>query len=455
MSLTHLERREAVVPMLLLLFGVLLSMENLSLFALFNLFLMPPLAALCVVGMTFLWIRFRVGNELALPLGLFLAWCVCVSLVGLLIDTLVYAAPDQRLIAFVKQGLALAAGLCIYGAARLAFTGRSTKMIMRAWLYGGTPSLVLGLALASGTLAGSQPIADAVGWIRGAVLGPNIAGTELGRTSGLSNEPAHFGAYLMLVVFPAVLILMSDPERRNSQRVFGLAVAAAVCFFMTFSMTSFVVCGAMLLTASLAWRDIGIGLKVSLVAGPVISACALFLLFPENYLSGQISELFNEDLEGVSWIPKIGSTLGPLINMVDTLNPLGYGLGSTTFRINDILPSYMIAPIAAVSYETELNLKGLTGRLLAETGIPGVLLFAWVFIRAARVSVRVDKSLTRVNAMVLMGLFVAMSCGNIGSLAHPIVWVWLALWDSRKPVPASVPLGADSQQTQRALPRSG
>lgn len=85
-----------------------------------------------------------------------------------------------------------------------------------------------------------------------------------------------------------------------------------------------------------------------------------------------------------------------------------------------------------------LNLRTLLGRIFAETGLVGVVLFASIIPMAGRELRRaylrqtdeVGKALLMSARLALVALLLGHTIGH-GSLALPYLWFWLAVIDSR------------------------
>jgi hypothetical protein len=132
-------------------------------------------------------------------------------------------------------------------------------------------------------------------------------------------------------------------------------------------------------------------------------------------------------------------TLGPFERAFSSLNLLGYGLGGTATHLAAMVPATGQAVITAASWARMPTLTTSLGRVFAETGIVGLLLFAGMWLVAFRAIGRLRRATTDDRAAtVMLGAaslaLVGLAIGHamkFGSFALPYLWFWLAYVDSR------------------------
>jgi len=162
-----------------------------------------------------------------------------------------------------------------------------------------------------------------------------------------------------------------------------------------------------------------------------------FILFPDNYAVWQMrSLLFGE--WSLSITNRFYSTFGPFINSLSSYTLIGYGLGGTATHFPEIIPANAQEDIAAVSWEAMPNLRSLIGRILAEAGLIGLLLFAAIIILSLKElqhahwasTDRLTRVFLKSARFALLSFLVGITLGH-GSFALPYLWFWLAFVDSR------------------------
>jgi hypothetical protein len=116
----------------------------------------------------------------------------------------------------------------------------------------------------------------------------------------------------------------------------------------------------------------------------------------------------------------------------------GYGLGGTSTHLAEIVPPEGARAIAKVSWASMPNLKTLIGRIIAETGMLGLILFMYIFAISFREYNDITNAIKQESEMVaikvsfisLMTTLFALSI-SYGSFATPYLWFWLAFIDSQ------------------------
>jgi hypothetical protein len=164
---------------------------------------------------------------------------------------------------------------------------------------------------------------------------------------------------------------------------------------------------------------------------------AIVILIPNNYVIIQMQALLSGNWT-VSVLDRFYSTFGPVVNALSSYVLLGYGLGGTVTHFQEIVPPVAQSAIAGIRWETMPMLNNLIGRLLAETGLVGLLLFAvtiLISLRELRTLYRVlgskPSALSLKVARLALFAFLVGSMIGYGSFAWPYLWFWLAFIDSR------------------------
>jgi len=266
--------------------------------------------------------------------------------------------------------------------------------------------------------------------------------TQPSRAAGFCFEPAVFAFFLAVIALPPTLALLITVKRHRWLAGVAL-VAETAAFFWTFSATGYFVLAGMFAALALGKRFRRHALLG--LAGLAIVVAGLVLVFPKNYAGYQARKLWSglgphaqeEFLPSVT-VP-VFATFGPFARAFSSLNLLGYGLGGTATHLAEMVPAAGRRDIIAASWSGMPTLTTSIGRVFAETGLVGLLLFAgmWVFaLRAVRQLARGTQGDTTAAAMLgaaslaLVGLAVGHTV-KFGSFALPYLWFWLAYVDSR------------------------
>jgi len=163
----------------------------------------------------------------------------------------------------------------------------------------------------------------------------------------------------------------------------------------------------------------------------------ILALFPDSYLVHSARKLVSGQW-GLSIVNHLYGSIGPLLKVHSSYTLLGYGLGGTSTHFHEIVPEVAWQNIEAISWEGMPSLGSLFARILAESGLFGLLLFALVIGVSFRES-RYDMStslngpnisLVGISRLALVAVLVRQAMGQ-GSYALPYLWFWLSLIDSR------------------------
>ena len=375
----------------------------------------------------------------------FVLFAAAHSVVALGIDALVCGPSALRTAAWLRQLAALAAGASVFVVLRVTLFALRDGAVARAVAIGALPGVVLALVnVAWGTLR-VAPAAHIVTVARYMMLPPGLSVpghfADPERASGFCLEPSHFSIFLAAVAIPATFVWLVAARRRWLPAL--VIAAAGIALLWTFSVTGVAVAAGILLALALATRLRRAAL-VMLAAGAV-ALVALIVAFPNNYIVFQagrvVSLLAHGDLAHLppSVTVVVFGTVGPFARVLSSLNLLGYGLGGTATHAGAILPAAALHDIGMVSWPDMPNLTTSPGRVFAETGLAGLILFTSMWVTALRrLAGPADAppaggvaSVARAAAFAgLVGLAIAHTI-KIGSFAVPFVWFWLAYVDAR------------------------
>ncbi len=407
-----------------------------------------PLAALVAA----IALPVALGRLCALPrspiltaVAAFVLFATVHSVLAAAIDALACGPSPIRTAAWLRQLAALAAGASVFAVLRVTLPGRSDAFAARAVAFGALPGVALALLTVTWGAFGCAPAARVVTTARYAMIPPGLSVpsyfADPTRAAGFCFEPSHFSVFLATVAIPATVVWLAGARRRWLPAV--VIAAEGVAFVWAFSATGLVVAAGTLLAAALATSF----RRKALAA--VAAGCALIVAvtvaLPGSYLAFQArwiaKALSSGDLAGLppSLTVLVFGTLGPFARAFSSLNLLGYGLGGTATHAGAILPAAGLHAVGQVTWPDMPNLTTSLGRVFAETGLAGLVLFAAMWVTALRRLSRPAGAAApgglapaaRVAALAgLAGLAVAHAI-KLGSFALPWVWFWLAYVDAR------------------------
>lgn len=388
-------------------------------------------------------------TPVAKTVAAFVLFAAVHSLVALAVDFSAHGVSHVRLVAWLRQLGALGAGAAAFMVLREAMRRLSDRAVVVAVSLGGLPGVLLGVLT---VLWGGLGVAPA-GWVvrtaRAAMLPPGLwvpsYFSDPRRAAGFCFEPSHFAILLATTLIPATLVWLVIDRDAPAAPVVVLALEGAA-FAWTFSGVGVAVVAGMF--AALVARG---HLRRSALAAAAAAAVAVVLsvlLVPDNYIAYQghkvISSLEAGDLQSlpVSVTIPLFATLGPFARAFSSLNLLGYGLGGASTHIAEIMPRIAVHDIEAGSWSGMPDLATAVGRVFAETGLVGLVLFVGLWVVAFR-ALRRSRSLRPIRppspaaglaaGTALVGLAIAYTI-KIGSFALPFLWFWLAYVDARSDV---------------------
>jgi hypothetical protein len=262
------------------------------------------------------------------------------------------------------------------------------------------------------------------------------------RASGFCFEPSHFAFFLAVIALPPTLVLLITDSRNRWLAGAGLT-AEATAFVWAFSVTGWLVAGGMLLVLALSRQTRRIALACMGAAAALMVGLAL--VFPDNYIPYQARWIWAA-VRQHDWLALppsatvvVFGTLGPFARAFSSLNLLGYGLGGTATHLAEMVPAVGQRDIIAASWAGMPTLTTSVGRVFAETGLVGFVLFAGIWVVAFRVLRQLRRApagdgaaaaMLGAAALALVGLAVGHTV-KFGSFALPYLWFWLAFVDSR------------------------
>jgi hypothetical protein len=314
---------------------------------------------------------------------------------------------------------------------RKAFLYMSDKQFIKFVIWGTLPALALALLnIFWGALRQNwagvivQGVRD---WIS------PMGYTAPMRASGFSSEPSTFAAVLVIVVLP--VILMKFATKHYSKRYVVLLVITILSISWTFSSVGIILLFVLLIVGMM----IGPGKRImARIAGGFFVVLVMFVsFFPNNqifrhagtFLAGATNVSFNDRLYG---------TIGPFMSSFTSMTMIGYGLGGTSIHFNDIVPANQRAEILAARWKELPSLGTLIGRIYAEIGAPGLILFLffiYITFRELRVTMGSGPPPFRAIALAAarLGFIITLvSLTNAFASFHmPYLWLWMAVIDSR------------------------
>lgn len=394
--------------------------------------IMPLSGILALFFLPFILTRVRI-TPLFKTVIIFVIFVLLHSVVALFVDIVVLGVEEIRVITWARQVIALIMGLSVFLVLRKTLVNVSDRFIVHAVIAGALPALALALLNVLWGLTGSSLAGDIVTGIRSAIITRGY--TSPLRASGFSLEPSSFAFYLAIIVIPMAIIMVLQPHLWKRRIVITLLICALIAFGWTFSTTGFIVLVAVILAGMVLgpnrWFFATMGLLGS------IGVITIVILFPDNYALQILKALLTKE-ETVSFTDRFYSTFGPIVTAFSSYTLLGYGLGGTTTHFAEIVPPAAQEAIASVRWEGMPSLATLVGRLLAETGIWGILLFFLMISKSwqqtkSLIKFREDglsQDMIRVSRLALVGYLIGAAIGW-GSFALPYLWFWLAVIDSR------------------------
>lgn len=377
------------------------------------------------------WVILRVPRSpLLLTAMVFAGFAIAHSAILVMID-LWSVDGDVRIFAWLRQLFALCAGIVTFLAFRICFLSMDTRRIIRLIVMGSLPAIVISLINIVWGGLGYEWAGDVVLGVREAIGSDPY--TSSMRATGFATEPASLSTLLVIVFVPVLLLLAKDTRRRIW--FYCLALATMLTFVWTFSTTGFLI--LFIVLAGGAVLGPRRAFMTRALVGLVVLIALVFILFPNNQVLRHAAVLA-VGKTNISFDDRFYGSVGPFLRFFDSFSFVGYGLGGVVTHFAEIIPEEAQAGILAVKYEGLPSLAIVSGRLVAETGVIGFLLFS-LFLAVAFWELAVIKrtALTDHDAFecssIRLGLIavVISLVTSIGPYHTPYIWLWPAFVDSR------------------------
>lgn len=377
------------------------------------------------------WVVLRVPRSpLLLAMMAFAGFAITHSAIAVMTD-LWSVDGDVRIFAWLRQLFALTAGVVTFLAFRICFLYLDTRRIVRLIILGSLPAIALSLINILWGGLGYGWAGDVVLGVRQAVGGDPY--TSSMRATGFATEPASLSTLLVIVFVPVLLLLARDTRRRIW--FYCLALATILTFVWTFSTTGFLI--LFIVLAGGAVLGPRRAFMTRALVGLVILIALAFVLFPNNQVLRHAA-VIAVGKTNISFDDRFYGSVGPFLRFFDSFSFVGYGLGGVVTHFAEIIPEEAQAGILAVKYEGLPSLAIVSGRLMAETGLVGFLLFS-VFLAVAFWELAVIKRSALTDhdtyeySSIRLGLIavVISLITSIGPYHTPYIWLWPAFVDSR------------------------
>ncbi len=381
-----------------------------------------------------LFLPFVIGRIPRSPLlsilAIFFGFVFLHSLIFLLVD-LFSNQPDTRFIAWARQSFALFAGIVTFLVFRTAFLHVSLQQIFKFIAWGTVPALLLSVL---NILWG----AFGQGWAGGIVAGIRDFMSPEGYTSplratGFATEPAALATSLVVTLLPVLFVYFG--QKRNRFWTIVLLILATASFMWTFSTV-----GLLLMLGVLgAGLFFGPKKKIILLVFTLFVGATLMVtvLFPSNQIlrhAGTIAA----GRANVSFTDRFYSAVGPFMEGLSSYSIVGYGLGGISTHFREVLPTQFQAEILATKWKEFPNLAILFGRVFAETGAIGFVLFLtaiYMTFRQLKFIMRNDTVAGSALTYSSIRLGLIASCLalliSVGPYHTPYVWIWMAVIDAK------------------------
>lgn len=379
------------------------------------------------------WLRHKVRLSAITTSVLYLVgYAVVHSGILLVIHYWLEGYGEVRVWSWLRQLVSLYMGFATFLTFRIGLGLLDARLVVTFIALGVALGQSVGVLNLLWGYAGIHSAGEIVSGVR-ALLGLRAWSTRL---SGLSLEPSYFGMYLAIMGLPVILSAQRWTSRKRALTWSLLMMLTLLEILATQSTTSYLIT----LTLLLLWlfqqpvdRRSAVIWLMSIVALGVGA-----LSFTYSYVTSQ----FNSFITGrwsVSIVDRIYSTVGPLMALDSPRVLLGAGLGGSPFYFEEIMPEHIRAAVTSVRWEAFRSPNSLVGRIVAELGLIGLVLFlhliwqafrAWMIIRRMRGKPDGWISLGMVGGIALVATLLATSLGGLGSFAHPYFWFWIALLDT-------------------------
>jgi hypothetical protein len=361
---------------------------------------------------------------------LFIVFILLHSAVFLFID-IITGDSIIRLISWARQFIAVIFGISIFLILRICLLHLSDSDIVKYVIYGAIPPYLLVVVNILWGVAGQQWAGNIVIAVR-TFVAPTGTYSPI-RATGFALEPSHFATFIAILIVPLIFVLIQQKKYTTPTILFILFTFVA--FGWTFSLTGFIILFCVLVFGLFLGPNKRIILGISLI---FISLLILaYIIFPENMIVRHLKMLLAGGVN-ISFDDRVYSTLSPFMTSFSSLTTIGYGLGGSVSHFLEIIPPEVQKSLLRVKWEHLPNLATLIGRIMAETGVLGLVLFTliiYVGLKNIRILIRNDNTLDnkvfyQSARLGLIGTVASLSFA-LGSFHLPFLWFWLAYIDSR------------------------
>jgi len=373
------------------------------------------------------------SSPLTRTVGVFVLYAFLMSTVAVGIDTWIFNAPPDRILAWLRQSGALAGGTILFLILRQILSRVSVHTIILTILASSALPLSFSLLNVGWHISYHPLVASLIKQIRFAfVKDPYFFNPS--RASGFSLEPAHYGLLLVLIFLPITFLALHKKKFKGIAFVCFIAILINIIF--TFSITTHILFALFLILCAIY----GVYRRLLLTLLPIaVILIAVFMIFlPDNYIRTQFDFIFVGGKNDTN-ITRLYGTLGSFLSATNSYTIIGYGLGGTATHIKNILPDTQLRQsFIHTSWENMPNITTLMGRIWVELGFIGFILFLIIFFTAIKLAKSLTREYPSQEDRLLIRIAIPSLCTLLfatmlqyGSFALPYLWFWLAVIDSR------------------------
>ncbi|WP_433632048.1 hypothetical protein [Halomicrococcus sp. NG-SE-24] len=375
-------------------------------------------------------------SPLLYAITIFAGYAIIQSTLTLTYDTLSHGTGLVRARLLASQLVALAAGASTYYVLRVVLPTLSTQERARTITTGALLSLIPAM-LSVAYIATNIEAFAVLPRLVNSFAPTGFDGAW--RANGFASEPAHF-AYLLVTIFIPITLIGGWNAYLSHQGHLPWVAASLVSIVAlagTLSTTGIIMFVAFIgtyLILSKRWL-----LSLGAIAATLATIAIFVVFYPHMYVSVMIKYLISGGWEH-SILTRYYSTIGPLLASISSLHGfVGYGFGSTGLYAGELLPPAALEGMQHASKGgAGIHLKTLIGRIVAGIGIPGLLLYAMLYVASYVQLARLHDyafapwSWSVKYRVIATALVIAAFGQGIGaaSWAIPVVWLWFAWIDA-------------------------
>ena len=369
-------------------------------------------------------------SPLLMVIFLFTGYAFLHSVIAVVID--MYSGyPEVRFIAWVRQFVAFFAGVVTFYVFRVTLTYLSLRQVLKYVILGSLPALFFSMM---NVLWGALKIQ----WLGTIVIAVrefiSSAGyTSALRASGFTVEPAHLATIIVVLLVPTILIYIG--WKKNLFWILLYLAFTVIVFVWTFSLSGLILMFVLLL-AGMVFGP----LKKQIMALVFVFfafAMITLVLFPSNQVFrharslaiGQANLSMNDRVYGV---------IGPFLEATDSWTMVGYGLGGVSSHFDEVVPKKVQSEILSSKWKEYPTISSLFGRVFAEMGAIGLVLFliivGFVFWELQKLIKHTQQEEIRLVytsiRLALIAVFTSLFI-TIGPYHTPYFWFWIAVVDAQ------------------------